>query len=106
MRLDIVLAGGVLSFGGAVDPVAAYPWLEEVGALRMAAVAGQPAGSNSGESPSLEVVLRNDKQRAAGILGEAMRARATVYDDAGGVFFDGTVSAVALGRTLVLTVEA
>jgi hypothetical protein len=105
MRLDLDLGTAVLSFTGPRSD-GPYPLLERVGALRMAARAGTPSGITSGEAPSIEVSLDNAGKRAAAIVDYPLRRRATIYDDAGAVYFEGTVAAMTVGRSLVLTVEA
>lgn len=102
MRADIELAGGALSFAEPTDPLAPFPYLEEIGSLHMSAKVGE---TGSGETPSMSITLRNDRGRVAGMLGSPLRARVTVYDGSD-VYFVGIVSAVALGRTVVLTLEA
>lgn len=106
MRLDLELAGGLVSFHLSTNRVAAYPYLEEVGSLHIAAVAGDPSGSGKGEAPSLDVVLRNDNGKVAAMLGNPLRARGTQYDRNGRQVFAGIVSAARYGRTIALTLEA
>lgn len=84
----------------------AYPWLLWVGALRIAARAGTPKGLTVGETPNLEVALSNVGKRAARIVDVPLRRRATLYDDDGALYFDGTVAQVRVGTELVLTIEA
>ena len=106
MRLDLDLHGDVLvSFTNAGSD-GAYPWLESVGALRIAARAGTPSGIASGESASLDVSLDNSGKQAATLIDYPLRRRAAVYDDAGVLYFDGTVAAMVVGRSLKLTIEA
>jgi len=84
----------------------AFPYLLEVGELRIAARAGYLSGLGVGESPSLAVTLDNAGNRAAGIVGAPLRATASVYDDDDSVYWAGIVSAASYGRTIGLTIDA
>ena len=105
MRLVVQLGGGQVEFS---EPRSSgvFPYLLEVGELRIAARAGYISGLGAGESPSLTVTLDNAANRAAGIIGQPLRAQATVYDDDASVYWAGIVSAVSYGRTIALTVDA
>ena len=105
MRLVVELGGGQVEF---TEPLSggAFPYLLEVGELRVAARAGYISGLGVGESPSLEVVLDNAGKRAADILGQPLRSLATVYDDDGSEYWSGVISAATYGRTIVSTVDA
>ena len=105
MRLVVDLGGNEIEF---TEPLSggAFPYLLEVGTLRIAARAGYISGLGTVESPSLTVTLDNAANRAAGIIGQPLRAQATVYDDDGSTYWVGIVSAVSYGRTIALTVDA
>lgn len=106
MRLDLTLAGGVIPFSR-VNEDGEYPYLIGAGTLRMAARGGRYAGLGVGESPSIEVRLQNNARQVMDVLGTPpLRAPATLYDDAGEVFFEGIVSKVVLGRVVILTLES
>lgn len=103
MRLTIALASASLTFH---EPGAdeAFPWLIDVGALREAARAGNGRGT---EAPNTTVALDNAQNKAGRILVAAERRRATLYDAAGRVHFEGIIQSIAPGlRELVLTIEA
>lgn len=105
MRLVLDLGANDITFAE-VGSGGAFPYLLEVGDLRIAARAGYLAGLGSGESPSLAVALDNTGNRAAEIIGQPLRAAATVYDDDGSVYWSGIVSEAAYGRTIDLTIDA
>jgi hypothetical protein len=105
MRLDLDLGSAVLSFTSP-SSTGPYPWLERVGALRMAARAGTPSGMTAGETPSVQVTLDNAGKQAARIVDYPLRREAILYDDDGEEYFRGTVAAMTVGRSLVLTIEA
>jgi hypothetical protein len=103
VRLSIELDSATISFhsAGADEP---YPWLIEVGALREAARAGN---GQSTETANTTCAIDNAQNKAGRILEAAERRRATLYDDAGRVHFDGIIQSIAPGlRELVLTIEA
>lgn len=102
MRLDLALASATITVASA-GTVAAFPWLTDVGGVRMAARAG---GRGATESSTLTVALDNAGGQASRVVGVPLRRLATVYDEAGAVFFRGTVQRVTVGRTLALTLEA
>ena len=104
MRCVLTLAGVAIEFTEALAG-GDFPYLLEVGALRLAARAGYLSGLGVGESPSLAVTLNNAGNRAADIIGAPLRARASVYDGAD-AFWSGVVSAITYGRTLELIIEA
>lgn len=105
MRLVLTLGGAQVEF---TEPLSGgqFPYLLEVGVLRIQARAGYLSGLGVGESPSLSVTLDNSANRVADIIGAPLRARATVYDDDESVFWAGIVSGISYGRTLDITVEA
>lgn len=105
MRLVLALNGGAIEITSPRTP-GPYQWLLDVGTLRTAARAGDQTGIGVGESPSVVVSIDNTKRKAAAKIGRPLRERATVYDDDGAEFFAGTVSVVALGRVITLTLEA
>lgn len=105
MRVEIELTPSAISFSS-VGGTGPYPYLVAVGSLRMAARAGDPASSVASETPSIVVSIANAENRAARILSVPLRARAVVYDDAEAEFFAGTISQVAFGRALDLTIES
>ena len=105
MRLVLDLGGNEIEF---TEPLSggAFPYLFEVGTLRIAARAGYISGLGVGESPSLAVTLDNASNRAADIIGSPLRARATVYDDDGSTYWSGVIAAASYGRVIGLTVDA
>ena len=105
MRLVLDLGGNEIEF---TEPLSggAFPYLLEVGELRIAARAGYLSGLGVGESPSLAVTLDNAGNRAADIIGAPLRAAASVYDDDDSVYWSGIVSAASYGRTIGLTIDA
>jgi hypothetical protein len=105
MRLVVDLGGNEIEF---TEPLSggAFPYLLEVGTLRIAARAGYISGLGVGESPSLAVTLNNAGDRAADIIGAPLRSVATIYDDDGSVYWSGIVSAASYGRTLGITIDA
>lgn len=105
MRLVVDTSSGSLEFEGRRSS-AAFPWIVSVGALRVAARAGDAGGFGEQESSSLEVVLDNAAKQAATELGDALRLHATVYDDDGAEYFAGTIESVEVGRLLTLTIAA
>jgi hypothetical protein len=105
MRLTIDLESAVLEF---TDPRtdAAYPWLDAVGEVRIAARAGSPSGFGVGEAPNGSVTLNNARKQAERLLSAPLRRRATIYDNAGKLYFEGTITEAIAGRSLVLKIEA
>lgn len=103
MRLVVALDAGDVAFDapGSSGP---WPWLLGVGTLRIAARAGNASGFGVGETSSLTATLDNAGKQAADVVGVPLRRVATVYDDAGDVFFAGTVESVRVGRVLALTI--
>ena len=77
-----------------------------VGVLRLAARTGEASSLGGNESPNVQVTLDNRNRRAATIVGRPLRALAEIYDDAGDLFFSGTVSGCSYGRTVTLEVDA
>ena len=104
MRLVLVLPPSEISFTPTNDD-GPYPFLLEVGTLRVAARAGRESGIGVGESPSIDVQLDNAGNHVASIIGSPLRVRATVYDG-DTVFFTGIVANVRHGRTIQLTIES
>lgn len=84
---------------------AAYPLLSEIGTLRSTARAAHLEGIGASEAPSVSVVLNNPQRRASDLIGLPLRRNARI-EDAGGVLFEGVVSAIAYGNTLTLEVAA
>lgn len=105
MRLQLDLYPATIVFVER-DAPGAYPWLVAVGGLALSARAGHLSGIGVGETPSVRVRLDNVGRQAAALLGRPLRARATVYDDAGDAFFAGAVAGVEYGRTIDLMLEA
>jgi len=105
MRLVLDLGGNEIEF---TEPLSGslFPYLLEVGELRIAARAGYISGLGVGESPSLAVTLDNAGNQAADIIGSPLRARATVYDDDGSTYWSGVIAAASYGRVIGLTVDA
>lgn len=101
MRLVLDIAGAPIEFTSLTDD-GPYPYLISVGTLQIAARAGRLAGLGVGESPSLDVLLANNERQTAPLIGLPLRARATVYDDDGAVFFAGAVENILFGRTITL----
>lgn len=105
MRLAVVLDSATIEFGGPTSD-GAYPWLLEVESLRLAARAGSQTGFGAGESQRLDVLIDNAGRQAAAVLGLPLRRAATVYDEDGSVFYEGTIAEVQFARTLRLSIEA
>lgn len=102
MRLAVQLDSSTLIFHG---PHAdeAYPWLLEVGAVREEARVGNGRVT---ETANTTVAIENRRGKAEAMLDMAMRRRATLYDHADRVFFDGIIQSITPGRELILTIEA
>ncbi len=105
MRLELQLQPSIISFTMARDG-GVLPWLLEVGMLRIQVRAGHLAGIGAGETPSLTVKLDNSGHKATKVIGRPLRARATVYDGDGSVFFEGVVASVAYSRVITLVLES
>ena len=105
MHLVLHLTPSTLTF---TQPTSggAYPLLLGVGVLRLAARTGEASSLGGNESPNVQVTLDNRNRRAATIVGRPLRALAEIYDDAGDLFFSGTVSGCSYGRTVTLEVDA
>jgi hypothetical protein len=103
-RLVLMIDGLPIEF---TFPAAAgpFPYLLEVQNLRESCRAGHLNNFGVGESPSLVVALDNGGRKVATIIGQPLRARADVYDDAAS-YFGGYVSALEYGREILLTIEA
>lgn len=85
---------------------AAYPWLIGTGPLNLAATAGHLEGIGVGETASVEVRIKNERNQASRLIGYAMRAAATLYDDEDNSYIVGLVQQIVYGNPLVLTIEA
>lgn len=105
MRLVITLADVELEF---VEPGAdgAFPWLTQVGALLLNAIAGHLQGTGVSETPNIPVTIDNRDKQATRLLGFPLRAPAVLYDGDGEEFFAGLIASVKYGRTLDLSIEA
>lgn len=105
MRLVLTIGANPVEFAE-VGSGGGFPYLLDVGDLHVAVRAGYLSGLGVGESPSLAVTLDNTGNRAAGIIGQPLRARATVYDDDDSVYWSGIVSTIEYGRTVAMNIEA
>lgn len=106
MRLVITLAGVELEFVGP-NVNGPYPWLGDVGALLLNAIAGHLEGTGVSETPNVPVRLNNTSKQATRLLGFPLRAPATLYADSGDELFAGLIASVAYGLTsLELSIEA
>jgi hypothetical protein len=106
MRLVVALTPSALEITPLNDPSGAHRYLISIGALHLAARAGNPSASDAGESPSLAVTLSNEGKRLSAIAGCPMRARVDVYDDDDALFFSGLIASISFGRAIVWTLEA
>jgi hypothetical protein len=100
MRLVITLEPAELE----ITPVAsggAYDWLLGVGATSLIAHVAEAVSAEDREAASVEVTISNAGRRAARILGQPLRKRAVIYDDANVLFFDGYISNVGYGREVL-----
>lgn len=104
MYVQLQIAGAVITFTPKTSEGTPYPYLLGVGALRVAARAGQRAGLGVGESPSLPFKLDNNERQSAPLVGNPLRSIATVFNDDGSVFFSGAISRVQFGRVIALTI--
>ena len=91
LRLVVYLKPSTITFTRPIDG-GAYPLLNSVSTLRLAARAGQQSGLGVGESPSINVSLDNVDKRAATLLGNPLRARAELYNSDNSLFWAGFVS--------------
>lgn len=105
MRLVLHLDPSAIEFGEA-NAGGPYPYLIEVGELRLSARAGDAVGIASTESSTVTVRLDNRGRRAASIIGRPLRVAADIYDDDGDLFASGTVSDITYGDEIVLEVAA
>lgn len=104
LRLVLYLGPAAIEFTELLDG-GPFPYLETVGSLVMQARAGYLKGLGIGESPRLDVVLCNDGNRVADIIGQPLRARADVFDgDA--AYWQGVVSTASYGRKVGLSISA
>lgn len=105
MRLVLTLGATVLVF---TEPTTRgeFPWLTGVRALQMGARAGHIDGIGTTETANVEAELDNDGRQAWRLIGQPLRAPAELQNDAGETVFPGTVAAVAIGRTITLTLES
>lgn len=105
MRLVLTLTPSAIEF---TQPRSngRYPLLTNVASMRLSARAGHLTGITVGEASSLIVELDNRKHRAANLIGQPLRARAIVYDDADIEFYAGYVYALTYGKTIGLTISA
>lgn len=82
-----------------------YALLLSISPIRQAARAGRQNGIGISESTSCVVQFDNTSRRASRIIGRALRVHAKVYDGET-LFFAGTVSEIAYGTTIDVTIEA
>lgn len=104
MRLLLTVGGNAFEFTPLNDS-GPYPFLSNVGTIRVAARAGSPSGLGSTESPSAAATLQNHGGRVAALIGNPLRARAELYD---GDFlaFAGFVASIRYGITIDLNLES
>lgn len=105
MRLVLHLSPAAVVFSRPTSGEA-YPFLARVGALRIAVRAGEDNALGGNETANLEVALDNRGRRVSALIGRPLRAAAEVYDDAGELFFSGTVSRCSYGATVKLDLDA
>lgn len=106
MRIEVDIAGATLRIAEITDADDEYNYLISVGTLRMAARAGHLSGLGVGESPSLDLLLQNNKRQTITLLGTPLRAPVRCYNKDESLFFEGIVSKVTLGKTVTLLVES
>jgi hypothetical protein len=105
MRLVLHLDPSAIEFGE-TNAGGPYPYLIDVGELRLAARAGEAVGIAGTESASVTVRLDNRGRRAATIIGRPLRVAADIYDDDNNLFASGTVSEITYGDEITLEVAS
>lgn len=82
-----------------------YPFLKDVGTIRIAARAGSSSVFGSNEAPSAAVTLQNVRGRVAELIGNPMRARGEIYDGTS-LAFVGFVASIRYGIAIELILES
>lgn len=106
MRLVVELDGSSPEFTERGTD-AAYPYLDpdKTSSIRMQARIATSIGLGSNESPNMTIVLDNSDGKVAETLGDALRARATFYDD-DELPFVGAISRMEYGNAITLQIDA
>jgi hypothetical protein len=105
MQLVLYLTPSAVTFTQPKDG-GPYPWLMEVGSLRLKVRAGFLPSIGSTETPSILVNMDNTGKQVSSVIRRPLRRKAEVYADDGSLLFSGVVAGIAYGSVIILSLES
>lgn len=85
----------------AVGGMGPYPLLIGVGPMNISVRVGSPAGIGVNETGSVNVYIDNSRNRFLDNVPFLTRCRADLYDDAGGLAFEGIIAGSSIVNNVV-----